>query len=245
MSKQACRVTVAPQQGKGWQKAGHTATCSGVSRSWHRSTRDSASRRPCPSSAAAAPSKPYSCPKLSHATTTPSVESISVLEEINSRISGQISRVQHHLSPYPSISKRICEYTPCKKCVSNLKVITTWLDVTHCINGDRRHLVRCSWDQEPDRCVFKLQVFLWSASAICRLIRACPFVVIEEAVEEELMYDVSRCVLPSYNLHACFNPSESLPEEGRLPSGCFDGHSELSGHQASGTYFLSPLRLAE
>ena len=46
----------------------------------HFSTRDSASRRPCPSCAAAAPSKPYSRPNVSHASKTPGVESISVLK---------------------------------------------------------------------------------------------------------------------------------------------------------------------
>jgi hypothetical protein len=59
---------------------GHTATRSGVFK-LHSSPSVSLSRRPCPSCAAVAPSKPYSRPKMSHATRTPGVESMSVLEE--------------------------------------------------------------------------------------------------------------------------------------------------------------------
>jgi hypothetical protein len=61
------------------EQAGRTASCSGDFKS-HRSASESASRRPCPSCAAVAPSKPYSFPKISHATRTPGVESMSVLE---------------------------------------------------------------------------------------------------------------------------------------------------------------------
>jgi hypothetical protein len=125
----------------------------------HFSTRDSVSRRPCPTCAAAAPSKPNSRPKLSHATKTPGVESMSVLKERDSRISGHISRV--HITD--------CRTHPCQRESVNRQhargASTTWRlelrgrtspTASTVIVGMSNAIVGT---KEPDRCVFKLQLF--------------------------------------------------------------------------------------
>ncbi len=72
--------------------AGRTWSCSGVS-SLHHSPSVSPSRRPCPSWAAAAPSKPYSRPKQSQAANTPGVESMSVLQREESQSVAMIANI--------------------------------------------------------------------------------------------------------------------------------------------------------